>query len=75
MTNENGSTGGTHDISEEIRKAKEVAQSLAGKEVSIVFTGDYFVKDFACYMIVFSWQVIIIFFRSGQPTCTCTCRG
>lgn len=30
----NGSAAGANDINEEIRKAKEVAQSLAGREVS-----------------------------------------
>ena len=33
--NENGSAAVTGDITEEIRKAKEVAQALAGKDVSI----------------------------------------
>ena len=37
MANENGSGGPTDDINEEIRKAKEVARSLAGKEVSSVW--------------------------------------
>ena len=37
IANENGSAAASQDITEEIRKAKEVAQSLAGKEVSDVF--------------------------------------
>ena len=37
VANENGSGGPTDDINEEIRKAKEVARSLAGKEVSSIW--------------------------------------
>lgn len=37
VASESASAPASHDISEEIRKAKEVAQSLAGKEVSDLF--------------------------------------
>ena len=45
MANENGSAAGA-DISEEIRKAKEVARSLAGKEVSSLFCFAIFCYDY-----------------------------